>query len=142
MDAPLTPDLALAYLVELSLDLKAAIVVDGDGRRRAGAPELLEPARAVLEVPAAVAGLVISTSAGYVVGCRSHAAGIVVATGPLALPGLVLHDVGHVVALLGGGRAVQPSGDAARPAPSTLTGLGEAVQSAVASVATLSSGDR
>ena len=132
MDSPLTPDLALAYLRELSVDVKSAIVVDGEGRRLAGPPELLNPARAVLGVMAATSGLAIRTTAGWVFAARSPSVGLVVATGPLALRGLVLHDVRDIVALLGGGAHDETPGDT-REAPSdALRALGEAVQRAVA----------
>ncbi len=143
MDSPLTPDLALAYLRELSVDVKSAIVVDADGRRLAGPPEMLAPARAVLRVSAATSGLTIPTTTGWVFAVRSRSVGLVVATGSLALPGLVLHDVGDVVALLSGGRLEECPGEGTPVPPSdALQTLGEAVQRASAPVATLSSGDR
>jgi hypothetical protein len=45
MTASLTPALALAYLRELSVDVRAAIVLDPDGRPTAGDPQILASAR-------------------------------------------------------------------------------------------------
>ena len=142
MDSPLDPDMALAYLRELSLDVKSAIVVDADGRCLAGPPALLGPARAVLGVSAATGGVAIATTAGWVFAVRSRAAGMVVTAGPLALPGLVLHDVRDVVALLGGGSPDAGAAESPETPSDALQALAEAVQRAAARVATLSSGDR
>ena len=142
MDPPLTPELALAYLRELSVDVLSAIVVDGEGRRLAGPRELLAPAAAVLGAPGAMEGLAIRTSGGWVFARRSGPVALVVATGLLTLPGLVLHDVVEVVALLGG---APPDGGRAAVADrpdAALCALGEAVHRALDPVSPLSSGDR
>jgi hypothetical protein len=100
MTASLTPALALAYLHELSADIRAAIVLDAAGNRLAGPAALAAPARALL----AEAPLVSALSArGGAFGARDDRHGVVAATGPLALSGLVLHDLGRVLAALGGG---------------------------------------
>ncbi len=142
MNSPLTPDLALAYLRELSLDVRTAIVVDGDGRRLAGPAELLTPARAILGDPAAASGLAIPTTTGWVFAVHSGSVGMVTAADALALPGLLLHDVCDVVALLSGGRPGNHRRDIQVPVPETLRALGEAVQRAAEWVPSLSSGDR
>jgi hypothetical protein len=130
MTAALTPSLALAYLSELSADIRAAIVLDEQGealalRRdgdasppavsrdgdisppamsRAGdaSPRdtaLVAAARELLAEAAAVRGL---TEQGGAFGARDDRHGVVVATGPLALPDLVVHDLRSVLAALGG----------------------------------------
>ena len=45
MMSSLTPDVALAYVRELSADVRAGIVLDAHGERLAGAPELHAPAK-------------------------------------------------------------------------------------------------
>ncbi len=172
MDSPLTPELALAYLRELSVDLLSAVVVGRDGRHLAGDRAAVTPARALLDVPEAAQGLAIRTSSGSVFCARSETVGVVVATGPLVLGGLALHDVAEVVGLIGGAGPAAPasSPEAGPPArrsspgarapstggrspgappstapessPDTLRALAEAVHGALARVATLSSGDR
>jgi hypothetical protein len=143
MTAALTPALALAYLHELSTDVRAAIVLDAagevlaatgdDGGDRAAAGDraaggdrvaggdraaggdrvaagaraeasdraaaLAAPARALLAEAPLVRAL---TARGGVFGARDDRHGIVVATGPFALPGLALHDLRSVLAALGG----------------------------------------
>ncbi|CAA9467452.1 MAG: hypothetical protein AVDCRST_MAG38-1024 [uncultured Solirubrobacteraceae bacterium] len=142
MDSLLTPELALAYLRELSVDVLSAIVVDGRGARLAGPRELEAPALAVLEVPAAGQGIAIRVTGGWVFALRQDAAGLVVATGPRALVGLVLHDLAEVAALLGGAGRSGPRAGGAERSGAALRALGEAVHRAVEPVATLSSGDR
>lgn len=142
MDSPLTPELALAYLRELSADALSAVVVDADGRHLVGAHELTAPARALLEVPEAADGMAIRTRAGWVFAARAGRVGVVVATGPLALAGLLRHDVAEVAFLLGGER-VQSRREATSESPQAAPlSLAEAVQDALGPVATLSSGHR
>jgi hypothetical protein len=100
MTAALTPALALAYLHELSADIRAAIVLDSHGNALAGPPALAASARALLaEGPL----LSAATGRGGVFAARDDRHGVLVATGPLALPGLTLHDLATVLAALGGG---------------------------------------
>ncbi len=121
MTAALTPALALAYLSELSTDVRAAIVLDAGGEalavtrggaaREAGAeappgagdapPALVAAARNLLAEAPVVRAL---TDRGGAFGARDELHGVVVATGPLALPGLAIHDLLGVLAALGGTR--------------------------------------
>jgi hypothetical protein len=99
MTAALTPALALDYLHQMSADIRAAIVLDAAGNRLAGPPALAAAARELL----AVAPLVSARcSRGLAFGARDELHGIVAATGPLALPGLALHDLGAMLQALGG----------------------------------------
>lgn len=99
MTAALTPALALDYLHQMSADIRAAIVLDAAGNALAGPPALAAAARELL----AVAPLVSARcSTGLVFGARDERHGVVAAAGPLALPGLALHDLEGVLQALGG----------------------------------------
>jgi hypothetical protein len=93
----LTPPLALAYLRELSLDVRAAVVLDGAGAPIAGDAALAERARALLpsapdegepavsSTPAADGTLIVARAVGGL--------GIAALAGELALLPLLEHDV-------------------------------------------------
>ncbi len=124
MTAALTPVLALAYLRELSADVRAAIVLAADGDvlavsaesgRRDGAFAIA--ARALLAEAPLVRSL---TARGGAFGARGDRHGIVVATGPLALPGLALHDLTSVLAALGGAAPRSAVSDASPAAAGAL----------------------
>jgi hypothetical protein len=100
MTVALTPDLALAYLRELSADIRAAVLLDARGERLAGPGALAAPARTLL--PDAPAALEARTESGGVFAARDGDHQLVVVTGPLALPGLIRHDLRTVLAALGG----------------------------------------
>jgi hypothetical protein len=106
MTAALTPSLALDYLRELSADLRAAIVLDAAGNRLAGPERLAAPAAAVAHQAPLIAA---STPAGRVFCARDERHAVLAATGPLALPGLTIHDLRTVLLALGGGIAEGPS---------------------------------
>ena len=141
MDPLLTPDLALAYLRELSLDVLAVVVLDADGRHLAGERKLSAPGRALLEVAEVEGGLALRTRAGWVFGARGPHAGVVAATGPLSLPGLVLHDVLVTASLLGGAHAVVSRVSPRQCSAAELQALGEAVGAALGHVGPRSSVD-
>jgi hypothetical protein len=137
MTAALTPDLALDYLSELSADIRAAIVLDAGGdvlavRRadaarvggadvaRAGGEDadaealadhagLADAARDFLAQGPVVRAL---TERGGAFGARDDRHAIVVATGPLVLPSLAIHDIRAVLAALGGAPSGAPVSDA------------------------------
>jgi hypothetical protein len=113
MTASLTPALALAYLRELSADIRAAIVLDAAGNRLAGPESLAAPARALLAEGSLVGAL---TDRGGAFGARDTRHGVVAATGPLALPRLVLHDLARVLAALD-----RVAADASRDVPDAPT---------------------
>jgi hypothetical protein len=103
MPAALTPDLALTFLRELSADITAVIVLDAAGRRLAGPPALHAPARDLLAAaPPGPAELHGRAATGAAFAARDGAHQIVVATGPLALPGLTRHDLRTALAALRG----------------------------------------
>jgi hypothetical protein len=96
MTASLTPALALACLQELSLDVRAAIVVDPAGRPLCGDAELASRARDLLgSSPASFA------SAGPLHAARAPDGGaIAVLTGPCALMPLLEHDLAKLATAL------------------------------------------
>jgi hypothetical protein len=100
MTAAFTPDLALAYLRELSADIRASVLLDARGERLAGPEALVAPARALLRD--APAELEARTDAGAVFAARDGDRQLVAVTGPFALPGLTRHDLRTVLRALGG----------------------------------------
>jgi hypothetical protein len=96
MTAVLTPMLALAYVRELSTDVRAAVVLDAAGAPLAGDAALAEPARRLLAVPEAGAEDARSAPHGdgrlLVVGAPGGSA-IAVVAGPQALVPLLAHDL-------------------------------------------------
>jgi len=99
MTAPsLTPALALAYLRELSLDVRSAVVLDAENAVLAGDSDLASRARALLD--GAEAGEnVARTEGGATLAVRApNGLAIVVVAGPLALEPLLLHDLRTVLA--------------------------------------------
>jgi hypothetical protein len=96
MTAPLTPSLALAYLQELSLDVRAAVVLDPTGQPLAGDASLASRAHQALGSPEA-----LSTSAGRLLAARAPDGGaIAVVAGPRALVSLLEHDLAEMAKAL------------------------------------------
>lgn len=92
----LTPERALAYLAELSTDIRAAVVLSDDGKRLAGEDELAGPARDLLgatDAPLAE----VDTPKGTVIAARSGRHALAVVVGRQALPALVRYDVRRVL---------------------------------------------
>jgi hypothetical protein len=95
MTASLTPALALAYLQELSVDVRAAVVLDPAGRPLAGDADLAPRARALLD------GSDPAPEGGPLLAARSPDGGaIAVLTGSRALMSLVEHDVAEMAKAL------------------------------------------
>jgi hypothetical protein len=101
-----TQELALRYLLELSTDIRLALLVDEDGELVASAPD--RPNDRVLDVcvdmvneTAALAGderatpleLDVTLDGGAVFVAREGGPSLLCVTGPFALPGLILHDM-------------------------------------------------
>jgi hypothetical protein len=92
MTASLTPALALAYLQELSLDVRAAVVLDPAGQPLAGDANLAPHARDLLQAPRAG-----PAATGSLLAARAPDGGaIAVLTGPRALLSLVEHDLAEM----------------------------------------------
>jgi hypothetical protein len=132
MTAALTPALALAYLSELSADIRAALVLDAAGEvlavsRAGAAPPDGAPTRGDTALAAAARALLAEapvvralTERGGAFGARDDLHGVVVATGPLALPKLAVHDLLGVLAALGGARLHAPVSEASPAAAQAL----------------------
>jgi len=97
MTPRLTPELAVAYLNELSADVRAAVVLDAEGRALAGDAALAAAAHELLEIAAAPA-VEVATDRGAVFAVRSAGHALAVVTGRFALPALVLYDLRTVLA--------------------------------------------
>jgi hypothetical protein len=96
MTASLTPALAVAYLQELSLDVRAAVVLDPAGQPLAGDTDLASRARDLLKGSDAS-----SASAGPLLAARASDGGaIAVLSGPRALVSLLEHDLADVAKAL------------------------------------------
>lgn len=96
MTAPLTPALALAYLSELSVDVRAAVVLDRAGAVLVGDEALAPRARALL---AAADGSV--SAAGDLLVARAPDGGAIAAiAGKFALLSVLEHDLRAAAAAL------------------------------------------
>lgn len=110
MPAILTPALALRYLRQLSTDVRAAIVLGADGRPLAGDEAIAGPAASLATLlPGGARELVVRVEAGgelrgtaLVMRATVGAPTLVLAVGPLALLGLLRHDVEAVAQTLAG----------------------------------------
>jgi hypothetical protein len=92
----LTPSDALAYLDQLSADVRTGAVLDIDGELLAGDPALAGPGRELLGAPDRE--VEVTTREGRLYGARSDTHAVVVACGPFALSGLQRHDLRTVLA--------------------------------------------
>src|SRR3954471_1896049 len=103
MTDALPPTVALAYLRELSADLRAGCLLDAEGARLPGAEPLAAPARALLSAaPEGAVDLEVATGAGVVFAARDDRHAVVVACGRQALPALVRHDLRTILGRLTG----------------------------------------
>ena len=99
----LTPDLAVAYLRELSADIRAAVVLAGDGEPLAGEPELAASAARLLEAAPDAAEIEVAVAGGAIHAARGEQHAVVAVCGRYALPALIRYDLKVVLADLGGG---------------------------------------
>ena len=100
----LSPPLALAYLRELSADIRAGVVLAPDGRLLAGPEALAAPARDVLAAAPDARELQVATADGAVFAARSDRHAIVVVCGRFALPSLIRYDLRLALGDLAGRR--------------------------------------
>jgi hypothetical protein len=93
--------LALAYLRELSTDVRAAVVLDRAGELLAGDAELAAAARRLLGAASASAVRSEPAGAGTLIAVRAaDGCAIAVIAGDRALPGLLRHDLERTLAAL------------------------------------------
>lgn len=104
MPPAVTPALALDYLRELSADIRAGVVLDGDGARLAGSEALAGPARELLAAAGEAEDVHVATADGAVFAARDDRHAIVIVCGGLALPSLADYDLRTVLADLAGER--------------------------------------
>ncbi|HEX5146930.1 MAG TPA: hypothetical protein VFV85_07905, partial [Conexibacter sp.] len=100
MTAPLTPALALAHLHELSVDVRAAVVIDANGEPLAGDAALAERAREALGSPDRAGDLLVARTPG--------GGAIAALAGDFALEALLRHDLETLAAVLATGPADLP----------------------------------
>jgi hypothetical protein len=98
----LTPPLALDYLRELSADIVAGVVLDGDGKLLAGPDDLGAAARDLMAAAGDAEEVHVSTADGAIFAARSDKHALVVVCGRFALPSLIRYDLRLVLADLGG----------------------------------------
>ena len=98
-DATLTPERAADFVEGLSSDVRACVLLDGDGRlvavdagHEADGQALADLAGALLE-HAGAAQVEVSTGAGIVYALRAGGRTLAVVTGRLALSSLVFFDM-------------------------------------------------
>jgi hypothetical protein len=130
VSAALTPESAIAYVRELSADVRAAIVLDAGGRRLAGPAALEEPARRLLAAAGEAADVAERTPAGVVFAARTPVHAIVVAAGPLSLLGPTALDARTAVEALGAAGAPPLSGPRPGGTSDAVRQAAEAVLSA------------
>jgi hypothetical protein len=127
MPPALTPALAVAYVRELSADVRAVAVLDAAGAVLAGEEAV---ARAAAPLLAAGAELEHVTDRGVVCVARDDRHALVAACGRFALPGVVRSDLRAALGGLRGGPPAQPAAPAQEPPGGTLEAAAEAVISA------------
>ena len=103
MMSSLTPEVALAYVRELSADVRAGIVLDARGEHLAGAPELHAAATRLLAArPHARELHGVGENGSQVFVIRDDERAIVVVTGRHALPRVIRRDMRTVLSGNGG----------------------------------------
>jgi hypothetical protein len=103
-------ELALRYLLELSTDIRLALLLDPDGKLVAAAPDAageelervgrelaLEVGRLAGDEDGAPVEVDVTVDAGSVFLVRDRGRILLCATGRFALPGLILHDMRMVL---------------------------------------------
>lgn len=97
MTAPLTPALALAYLRALSVDVRAAVVLDPDGRPTAGETQIVASVRELV----AAGGERRAEAGGTLLAVRTPDGGVIgVLAGDLSSVPLLEHDLVAAAAAL------------------------------------------
>jgi len=128
MPPALTPELAVAYVRELSADVRAVAVLGADGALLAGDAAVAAAARPLLEAGEETEAV---TGTGVVCAARDDRHAIVAACGRFALPGVVRTDLRGALAALGGAAPGPPPAASAATPGKELEAAAEAVLSAV-----------
>jgi hypothetical protein len=89
----LTPELAVDYLLEMSADIRAAVVLTPEGESLAGAPEFVDPARRLLAAAPDAVEIEVAITGGAIHAARSADHAVVAVCGRFALPALVRYDL-------------------------------------------------
>jgi predicted naringenin-chalcone synthase len=112
-----THELALRYLLELSTDIRVALLIDGEGSLVAAAPErpseqavrqaeeLAHEALTLAPDGETAVEVDVTIDGGTVFVVREDEPTLVCVAGPFALPGLILHDMRVVLGDLRRGSA-------------------------------------
>ena len=116
MPPALTPALALAYVHELSADVRAGVVLDAAGALLAGPDRLAGGARALLDAGGGSAELEAATPDGVVCSVRTADHAAVAVCGRFAIGAVVRQDLRAALAALEG--RPPPHGPHAEPVPS------------------------
>jgi len=127
MPPALTPELAVAYVRELSADVRAVAVLDAAGVLLAGEQDVATAAAPLL---AAGAELEHVTPRGVVCVARDDRHALVAACGRFALPGVVRADLRAALGGLRGGSPAPPAEPVPGDAPEALRQAADAVISA------------
>ena len=127
MPPALSPEHALAYVRELSADVRAVAVLDAAGALLAGDAEV---ARAAAPLLGEGVELEAVREHGVVCLARDDRHAIVAACGRFALPGVVRSDLRAALGGLRGGPPVPPVGGSPAGAPAAVGAAADAVISA------------
>jgi len=111
----LTPELAVAYLRELSADIREAVILTPDGEPVAGAPELAAAAKRLLAAAPDAAEIEVAVAGGAIHAARGEHHAVVAVCGRYALPALIRYDLKVVLGELAA-EAGEPGGGAATEA--------------------------
>lgn len=104
-DQVLTPELALDYIGELSTDIRAAVVLDRDGRLAAGTPDvgerLREPVVELMKAAAPARQVEVKVAGGAVFAVHGEDWTVAAVTRRSALSSLMFYDLRSALAALG-----------------------------------------
>jgi hypothetical protein len=117
MPPALTPELALAYVRELSADVRVVVALDASGERVAGDATVAAAARALLDAAPDAAELEVVTAEGVACAVRGTRHALIAACGRYAIPGIVRQDLRAALGALEPD-APAPGQKAGPPAPS------------------------
>jgi hypothetical protein len=102
MPPALTPDLALAYVHELSADVRAVAILGADADLEAGPAGLAGPARDLIAAAGRAAELEVATGDGVVCAVRADQRAAIAVCGRFAIPGVVREDLRAALAGIAG----------------------------------------